>query len=142
MISVVLGIEGSAKEGFQRREQANLALLNWGFRHFETHTLYAAEAAIASPAIWKSELRELPVGLAEALVATIPRGRYADLKASLDVPQPLVAPYAKGQALGTLRLTLDGEDVAERPLIALSDAPESGFFSRSWDGLMMWWESD
>jgi D-alanyl-D-alanine carboxypeptidase (penicillin-binding protein 5/6) len=142
MISVVMGIEGNQREGFRRREESNLALLNWGFRHFETHTLYAADTAIASPALWKGQLATLPLGVAEPVVATIPRGRYAELKANLDLPTQLVAPYVKGQAVGTLRVSLDGEPVAERPLVALQDAAEAGFVKRSWDGLMMWWEAE
>lgn len=142
LISVVLGIEGNRTEGFRRREESNLALLNWGFRHFETHTLYAADTAIASPRLWKGQASELALGVTAPVIATIPRGRYAELSASLDVPAQLVAPYAKGQTVGTLRVSLDGEAVAERPLVALADAPEAGFVSRAWDGLMMWWESD
>ncbi len=142
MVSVVLGIEGSPKEGFRRREEANLALLNWGFRHFETHTLYAANAEVASPRLWKGERKSLPLGVANAAVATIPRDRYSELSAQVDVPDPLVAPYTKGQTVGTLRVSLGGETVLEQPLIALDDAPEAGFFGRTWDGLMMWWESD
>ena len=84
----------------------------------------------------------MPVGVSEDVIATIPRGRYAELAASLDIPPQLVAPITKGQTVGTLRVALDGEPVAERPLIALADAPEAGFFSRQWDGVMMWWESD
>jgi len=142
LISVVMGIQGSRAEGFRQREDSNLALLNWAFRHFETHTLYAANTAVATSKLWKGELTEMPVGVAEDVIATIPRGRYAELAASLDIPPQLVAPITKGQTIGTLRVALDGEPVAERPLIALADAPEAGFFSRQWDGVMMWWESE
>ncbi len=142
LISVVMGIEGSRTEGFRRREEGNLGLLNWAFRHFETHTLYAADAPIASPKLWKGERADLPLGVSEAVVATIPRGRYDDLEASLDLPPQLVAPIARGQAVGTLRVTLDGEPVVELPLVALADAVEAGFMKRGWDSVMMWWESD
>jgi serine-type D-Ala-D-Ala carboxypeptidase (penicillin-binding protein 5/6) len=141
MISVVLGIEGNRSEGFRRREEANLALLNWGFRFFETHTLYPAGSAIAEPRLWKGSAATLPLGLDQPLVVTIPRNRYADLVASMDVPAQLVAPYARAQEVGMVRVTLDGEPVAERPLIALDDAPAGGFFKRTSDRFWMWWES-
>ncbi len=142
LISVVLGIEGSNKEGFRRREESNLALLNWGFRHFETHTLYAANAEVSTSKVWKGVSDQISLGVADAVVATIPRDRYADLKAVVDVPSSLVAPIAKGQVVGALKLSLDGEPVVEQPLLALNEVAEAGFFGRSWDGLMMWWESE
>ncbi len=142
MISVVLGIDGGRKEGFRQREESNLALLNWGFRFFETHTLYAAGAAVAEPKLWKGDADTLPLGLEQPLVVTIPRGRYEQLQASMDLPAQLVAPFTKGQAVGAVRVTLDGEAVAERPLVALADAVEGGFFKRSSDALWLWWESD
>jgi len=33
---------------------------------------------------------------------------------------------------------LDGQLVAKRPLLALIELPESGFFGRSVDGLRLW----
>jgi serine-type D-Ala-D-Ala carboxypeptidase (penicillin-binding protein 5/6) len=141
LISVVLGIEGNRREGFRQREEANLALLNWGFRFFETHTLYPAGSPIAEPKLWKGSAATLPLGLEQPLVVTIPRDRYGDLVAGLDLPAQLVAPFSRGQQVGTVRVTLDGEAVAERPLIALDDAPAAGFFKRMSDGFWMWWES-
>jgi serine-type D-Ala-D-Ala carboxypeptidase (penicillin-binding protein 5/6) len=140
MISVVLGIEGSRTEGFRQREEGNLALLNWGFRFFETHTLYPAGSAVAEPTLWKGTTATLPIGLDQPLHVTIPRERYGDLVASMDMPAQLVAPFSKGQQIGTVRVTLDGEPVAERPLLALEDAPAAGFFKRSTDSFWMWWE--
>jgi serine-type D-Ala-D-Ala carboxypeptidase (penicillin-binding protein 5/6) len=142
MISVVLGIEGSRTEGFRQREEANLALLNWGFRFFETHTLYPGGSPIASPVLWKGEAATVGLGLDQPLVVTIPRGRYADLVASMDVPAQLVAPMSKGQPVGEVRVTLDGEAVAERPLLALEDVAAGGIFKRSMDSFWMWWERD
>jgi D-alanyl-D-alanine carboxypeptidase (penicillin-binding protein 5/6) len=134
LISVVMGSSGE-----KQRADDSQALLNWGFRFFETHTVYAAGATVAEPALWKGQTATLPLGLADTLLVTVPRGKYEQLKAAMDVPPQLVAPYAKGQAIGTLRLSLDGKVVAERPLIALADAPEGGFFKRISDGFWMWW---
>jgi len=60
----------------------------------------------------------------------------------MDVPRQLVAPIAKGQAIGVLRLSLDGEVLVERPLVALEDVPEGGFFKRMSDDFWLWWESE
>ena len=59
----------------------------------------------------------------------------------MDVPKTLVAPIKKGQKIGTLKVTLDGKVVAQRPLVALQAIEEANFFKRLWDEFLMWWES-
>ncbi|MEO7916274.1 MAG: serine-type D-Ala-D-Ala carboxypeptidase, partial [Dokdonella sp.] len=137
LISVVMGA-GSEK----RRADDNQALLNYGFRFYESHNLYAANAPLAEPEVWKGDVATVALGVAEEVAVTMPRGRYADLKANLIVPGRLIAPIAKGQAIGTLKVELDGKILLERPLIALADVAEGGFFKRISDGVWMWFKGD
>ena len=142
LISVVLGIEAGRNEGYRLREEGNQSLLNWGFRSFESHEVYEANTSVAEHKVFRGEAGEVQLGLAEALLVTVPRGRYDDMQAEMDVPSQLVAPIAQGQAIGTLRLSLDGETLAERDLVALDEVPQGGFFKRLTDDLWMWWDSD
>ncbi|MCB1567236.1 MAG: D-alanyl-D-alanine carboxypeptidase [Xanthomonadales bacterium] len=137
LISVVMG---STSE--KQRADDSYALLNWGFRFFETHKIYDAGQAVTSPKLWKGEADTLALGLTEPLSVTVPRGRYEAIKAEMDLPLQLIAPFSKAQAVGTLRLSLDGKVLVERPLVALADAPAGGFFKRISDGFWLWWESD
>ncbi|WP_407352908.1 D-alanyl-D-alanine carboxypeptidase family protein [Luteimonas sp. R10] len=137
LIAVVMGSTGE-----EQRATDSLALLNWGFRFFETHKLYDAGQAISTQKIWKGKANELRMGLAEPLLISMPRGKYDQLKPSMDVPKTLVAPVEQGQAIGTVRVTLDGEVVAERPLVALEAVEQAGFFKRLWHEFLMWWNSD
>jgi D-alanyl-D-alanine carboxypeptidase (penicillin-binding protein 5/6) len=57
------------------------------------------------------------------------------------VPKTLVAPIAKGQKIGTVKVMLDGKVIAERPLVALNAVAEGGFFKRLYDEFWMWWET-
>jgi len=41
-----------------------------------------------------------------------------------------------------LRVTLDGKPLAERPLVALADAPAAGFWGRMSDGILLWFKGD
>jgi len=142
LISVVMGIDSKSQvEGFRLREMGNLNLLNWGFRFFENHTLYAANAKIAEPKVWKGKAELVSLGVAEAMQINVPRGRYQDLKPSMDLPKFVIAPLKKGQKVGTVRVSLDGKVIAERDLVALNDVEEAGFFGRLWDEFWMWWES-
>lgn len=137
LISVVMGSNSE-----KQRAEDTYALLNWGFRFFETHKLYDAGQVVTEPKLWKGEAATLTLGLEQPLLLTVPRGRYDDVKAEMDLPRQLVAPYAQAQQVGTLRILLDGEALAERPLVALANAPEAGFFKRISDGFWLWWESD
>ncbi len=142
LVSVVMGIDSKSQaEGFRLREMGNLNLLNWGFRFFESHTLYAAGAKIAEPKVWKGQAELVSLGLAEPMQIIVPRGRYNDLKPSMDLPKFVIAPLKKGQKVGTVRVSLDGKVIAERPLVALAEVEEAGFFGRLWDEFWMWWES-
>ena len=137
LISVVMG---STSEN--QRASDSLALLNWGFRFFETHKLYDAGKAIAKQKVWKGDTAEVNLGVAEPMLVTVPRGRYAQLKPSMDVPKSLVAPIKQGQKIGTVKVVLDGKVIAQRPLVAINAVEEGGFFKRLWDEFWMWWESE
>ncbi len=145
----------SAKRGDQRlvavvmhaaseeeRAVDSLALLNWGFRFYETHRLYQADTAVATHKVWKGATNEVKLGLQKPLLVSTPRGRYAELKPQMDVPKQLIAPIEVGQAIGTVRVMLDGKIVIEAPLVALEKIPEAGFFKRLWHEFLMWWESE
>jgi len=136
LISVVLGDTSEVQ-----RATDNEALLNWGFRFYETHQIYAGHAPIAKLKVWKGDADEVKLGLAEPLQVAVPRGKYAQLKPTMDVPKSLAAPIKKGQRIGTVKVSLDGKVITTRPLIALEAVNEGGFFKRLWDELMMWWES-
>ncbi|MDQ3495106.1 MAG: D-alanyl-D-alanine carboxypeptidase [Pseudomonadota bacterium] len=136
LISVVMG---SSSE--KQRATDSLALLNWGFRFHETHKLYDPGKAIATPKVWKGQADEVRLGVARPLLVSMPRGRYDQLKPTMDVPRSLVAPIAKGQAVGNVRISLDGKVVAQAPLMAIDGVEQGGFFKRLWHELLMWWES-
>lgn len=137
LVSVVLG---STSEN--QRANDSMALLNWGFRFFETHRLYDAGEELTSQRIWKGRDNELRLGLAEPLLVSTARGEYDQLEPSMDLPATLVAPVEAGEVVGTVRVVLEGEVVAERPLMALDVVERAGFFKRLWHEFLMWWQSD
>ena len=92
--------------------------------------------------VWKGKADQVQLGVAQPLLVSVPRGRYAELKPAMEVPKSLVAPIEAGQAIGTVKVSLDGEVVAQAPLVAIGAVEEAGFFKRLWDAFWMWWESD
>ncbi|MEJ7745889.1 MAG: D-alanyl-D-alanine carboxypeptidase family protein [Luteimonas sp.] len=136
LISVVMG---STSEN--QRAVDSQALLNWGFRFYETHRLYNAMQQVAKQKVWKGQVNEVLLGVAQPMLVTVPRGKYAQLKSTMDVPKTLIGPITKGQKIGMVKVTLDGKPIAESPLVALSAVEQAGFFKRLWHEFLMWWES-
>jgi len=135
LISVVLG---SATEN--EREMATQALLNYGFRFYETHRLYSARQPLTQVRVWKGQVDKADLGLSEDLYVTIPRRQYKELNAAMDLESAVIAPVEQGQPKGTLKISLKGNEVAKRPLIALQSVSEGGFVHRLVDDLRMRWQ--
>jgi D-alanyl-D-alanine carboxypeptidase (penicillin-binding protein 5/6) len=135
LIAVVMGAKSE-----KARADANQELLSYGFRFFETHRLYEVGKPLATPELWKGEMPTVALGVSEDVLVTLPRGRYDDLKASMDLPAQLIAPLQKGQQVGGLKVQLDGKVLLERPIVVLEDAAEGGFFKRLGDSIMLWFE--
>jgi D-alanyl-D-alanine carboxypeptidase (penicillin-binding protein 5/6) len=135
LIAVILG---SASE--RTRFQEAQALFNWGFRFYETHRLYPAGEKRTDAPVFGGQEQAVPLGLAEDLYVTVPRGKYDQLAASVEVAPRLMAPVAKGSVQGTLRVKLGDEVLIERPLVALADVGEGNIFRRAIDALRLWWQ--
>jgi serine-type D-Ala-D-Ala carboxypeptidase (penicillin-binding protein 5/6) len=133
LLSVLLGSTSEAT-----RAQESLKLLNWGYQFFDSVKLQAAASPVRSLEVWKGAARSVKVGVGADLFVTVPKGEADKLKAELVSQQPLVAPLAKGQRIGVLRVTHDGKAFGEYPLIALEPVAAAGFFRRSWDTLRLW----
>jgi len=135
VISVVLGT-ASAKA----RVDGSQALINYGFRFFETRLLYRAGETVAQAKIWKSEKEFTPLGLTEDLYVTIPRGTFDDVESVLNMPAVLEAPVAHGQPLAELQVSLSGDSLVNEPLRALEENPSGSFWQRTRDGVKLWFE--
>jgi len=133
LISVVLG-SGSETS----RVSESQSLFNYGFRFFETVQLYMAGQELAQGRVWKGEEEQIRLGIGDELFVTIPRGRYDDLDAQVEMRPELIAPIAEGEEVGQISIRLEDEELASRGLIALEAAEEAGFFGRAWDGMSMW----
>ena len=133
LMSVLLGATSD-----QMRAQESLKLLNWGYQFFDSVKLYDKGQTVKSLEVWKGDARQVKAGFDRAIVISVPKGDADKLKAELLSQQPLVAPVAKGQRVGMLRLTLYGKPYGEYPLLALKPVAVAGIFGRAWDTLRLW----
>lgn len=133
LISVVLGTRSATA-----RKNESRGLLNYGFRFYETVNLLESEQVLAEPRLWKGVQDSVAVGVLETAKVTLPRGQREQLQTDVELTPTVVAPISRGDALGTVRLSLDGETVHEAPLVALATVEQAGFFARVWDSIKMW----
>ncbi len=132
LISVVMGASSP-----NARANENQNLLNYGFRFFEAHKLYQGKTSLSEARVWKGDTKNMPLGLAEDLYVTIPRRRYADLKAVITIDKKITAPVKEGTKMGTVSVTLKDEPVINKDLIALKSVEQGNIFQRLYDSAMM-----
>lgn len=134
LMAIVLG---AASENARATEAQKL--LNWGYTAFEVVKLFDAAQPVVSPPVWKGKSNAVNLGRPEAIVVAVPAGSGAKLKTQVVRPNPLVAPFRRGQAIGTLRVTAANDAVlAEVPLLALEAVDEAGVLGRAWDSIRLW----
>jgi len=135
LISVLLGTS-SAKV----RADSTQSLLNWGFRFYESHRLYARGQQVTTTRVWKGEIETLALGLSEDLWITVPRGRYDKLQATMELNTPVIAPLGTEDEIGRLRVVLEGRALADRPLHPLQAVADGGFLRRAMHAVLLWFE--
>ncbi|HEY4374097.1 MAG TPA: D-alanyl-D-alanine carboxypeptidase family protein [Burkholderiales bacterium] len=133
MIAVVVGTQTESARSSETEK-----LLNYGFLAYDDVRLYQKGQNISSLEVWKGESREVKAGFDRELYVSVPKGDAAKIKATLNTQKPLLAPIAAGQKIGTMKVTLEGRDVAEVPVVALEKVDSAGFFGRTLDTMRLW----
>ena len=133
LLTVVLG---TVSENARANESQKL--LNWGYTAYEAVKLFDAGQAVVSPAVWKGQSANLKLGQPNAIVVAVPAGSAAQLKTQVVRPDPLVAPFTKGQVVGSLKVTRADQPLVDVPLVALEAVEQAGLLGRAWDALRLW----
>ncbi len=128
LIVVVMGAKNDSA-----RANNSMALLNYGFRFFETRKLFAANANMAKPKVWFGKDSEVALGLPEDLYVTLPAGQHKNIKAKAIINGELKAPIIKGNSYGVIKVSLDDKVIATKPLVALKDNPRANFLFVGFD---------
>ncbi len=136
LIAVVMGTNSA-----NARKAESKKLLNYGFRFFETVAPHKANETFVTEKVWMGDTDQVALGVSEDTYVTLPRGKARDLEASFVLEKTLEAPIVKGDVVGKLYYQVDGEDIAEYPLVALNDVQEGGLFSRLMDYIIMFFKS-
>ena len=133
LLSIVLG---AASENARANESQKL--LNWGYTAFDAVKLFDGGQAVATPSVWKGKENAVKLGRPEAVVVAVPAGSAGKVKTTVARPDPLVAPFTKGQPLGTLKVSLNDQPLLDVPLVTLDAVEQAGFLGRAWDAVRLW----
>jgi len=128
LVSVVMGTDSE-----EARAQETQKLLSYGYRFYETLSIYEQDEVLASPRIWGGSSNEVSAGVSEEVHVTLPRNRNEELRARLNLNSDLMAPISKGDQVGQLEIVLGEDVVSARNLLALEDVEEGGLFKRLLD---------
>ncbi len=133
VIAVVLGAASDAARTAEAQK-----LMNWGFQAFDTVQLYQSGKQVTTLRVWKGAVAEVPAGFLADRYLTLPKGKADKLSLAMQAQEPLVAPIARAQTVGSVKVVLEGKSVAEFPMIALEDVPLASLFGRAWDTVRLW----
>lgn len=134
LLSVVMGTDSMAA-----RANESQKLLNWGYTAFDDVRLFEAGKPIATVPVWKGAVNEAKLVGEGSVFVAVPRGEGDKLKTMIERTDPLVAPLAKGQRVGTLKVTTAaGTPVASLPLVVAEEVPQAGLLGRAWDAIRLW----
>ncbi len=133
LISVVLGTKSDAV-----RAQESLKLLNFGFQAYDAVKLYAKNEAVSNLKVWKGTEKTVKAGFTEDFIMVVPKGYGPRIKSELQSQQPLIAPVAQGQVVGTMKVSLDDKPYGEFPVVAIDGVPVAGIFGRAIDTIRLW----
>ena len=133
LLSIVLG---TASENARATESQKL--LNWGYTAYEAVKLFDGGQAVVSPNVWKGRSNVLKLGRPQPIVVAVPAGMAGRIQTQVARPEPLVAPFAKGQNVGFLKVALDQQALVDVPLTVLEPVEQAGFIGRAWDTVRLW----
>ncbi len=134
LVSVVMG--AASREA---RASESQKLLNWGWQAWDAVRLFEAGKPVATVPVWKGDKAEAKLGAPGALLVGVPKGEGDKVKTVIERTDPLVAPLAQGQRVGSIKVTTAaGATIATVPLVALEPVALAGIFGRAWDAVRLW----
>ena len=122
------------------RAEGSQALLNYGFRFFETRRLVSVGQELESARVWGGEPQSVSVGLPEDLHLTLPKGSFDQLSILLNVNESIRPPIAAGDEIGKIEILLNGSKIYENTLISLNSSDNSGYWRLFMDTVESWFE--
>jgi serine-type D-Ala-D-Ala carboxypeptidase (penicillin-binding protein 5/6) len=133
LLAIVLGASSETARANEAQK-----LLNWGFTVYEGLKLFDANQPVLEPQVWKGAEKTVKLGQPQPIVLAVPAGSSSRIRTQVARPDPLVAPFSKGQHVATLKILAGDQLLREVPLVALEPVEQAGIFGRAWDAVRLW----
>jgi D-alanyl-D-alanine carboxypeptidase (penicillin-binding protein 5/6) len=117
-------------DDMQARADESAKMLDWGYREFDNYSVVKANERLTKVKVWLGQKAAIALATTQDVTLTLPRSARAALKAEVSYIEPLQAPVAKGQPVGTLTVSAPGLKTLEVPLIAAEADPQLGVWDR------------
>lgn len=122
LIAVIMGAQTSS-ERFNEAKK----LLDYGFANYNSVNLGKKGDLISRLPIEKSDLLSVELVLERDIYALLKKEEQGDIKKEIVMSENISAPIAKGDKLGEIILSLDGNELDRVGLISKNDLKEAGF---------------
>lgn len=124
-IAVILGANTSAE-----RNDAVGKMLDYAFATYKNVAIYNEGDIVQSNiTVWGGQLASLNAVSPQKVSALVKKGEENKVGKQVTIYDPLQAPIERGSQIGTVKVFMDGQQVAEYPLIADRDVLEAGFWT-------------
>ena len=121
----------------KRRLTDNRRLLDYGFRYFRTKKILSVNKSIKVEEVWGGEQETISLESAKDVYITLTPRDFKRIEPVVELDDYLQAPLSKGQVVGRITLSLDGEVLKSVELISSENVEALGFFGRAWSNLKL-----
>jgi len=135
LIAVVTGANSDVE-----RTDSTAALLNYGFRFFETTTIVDSKMSYAEAKVWKGETDTVQLGVKSDFIRTIPKGSIRSFETTVTVYSPVNAPVDTSQIVGKMTITSGKDTIIETPLYPMNSVKKGSLWQRIYDSVLLLFE--
>lgn len=121
----------------KRRLTDNRRLLDYGFRYFRTKKILSVNTSIKVEEVWGGEQETISLESAKDVYITLTPRDFKRIEPVVELDDYLQAPLSKGQVVGRITLSLDGEVLKSVELISSENVESLGFFGRAWSNVKL-----
>jgi D-alanyl-D-alanine carboxypeptidase (penicillin-binding protein 5/6) len=113
-------------------------LLDYGFNNFSFTQFGTAGDVVRNVTVNKGISATVDVSLENNCSVLIEKGREKEVSQAIEINENIKAPVSKGEILGKVTYTLDGEVISSTNLVATNDVKQVTIFSMSGKVLGKW----
>ena len=130
LISVVLGAKSP-----DQRTKASKALLEYGFRFYETHKIFSSNQELIQARVFNGDKNNISLGVIDDTYISVPRRQIKNIKKKFVIDQNLSAPVNQNEAVGYMIIELEGKVVTTYKLFAMESIKEGNFYRKTLDSI-------